>query len=90
MKIQVSEIQRSASISVAKSQIASELFRLLAVNGIDPDDFDVSDPSSHPIFSSMQSASKEKGNESKVPEIEKILELCNAYVMLQNKIDSIT
>lgn len=90
MKIQVSSIQRNASLSAAKSQIASELFRLLSVNGIDPDEFDVSDPSSNEVFAAIEASSTEKGNESKVPEIAKILELCNAYVMLQGKIDSST
>jgi len=87
MKLEISNIQKMASLSAAKSQIATELFRLLAINGIDPDDIDISNPFENSILASLKDDEK---NPSKSIEVSRIEELCNAYAMLQGKIDSLS
>jgi hypothetical protein len=90
MKIQMSEMQKKATLESAKAQIVNELYRLLITNGIDPDDFDPSKPLSNADFAAAEESIDEKTGGQKAFEIGRIKELCASYVIAQGKIDSIS
>lgn len=90
MKIQISAIQKKATLESAKAQIVSELYRLLITNGVDPDELDPSKPLSNADFAAMAKSVDEKTGGHRAYEVARINELCSAYVATQNKIDSLT
>lgn len=90
MKIQISPIQKRATLESAKAQIVSELYRLLITNGIDPDELDPSKPMSNTDFAAIAESVDSKNGGPRAVEVARINELCSAYVTTQNKIDSIS
>lgn len=90
MKIEISAIQKRATLESAKAQIVSELYRLLITNGVDPDELDPSKPLTNADFAAMAESVDEKTGGQRAYDVARIKELCSAYVSTQNKIDSIS